>query len=344
MNQFSDDIRIYQPKGLSPLVKGILALVGGVVAGLFALAYFGLQLLLPPERSSLVTTLVPVLGGTFLAIGCAGFGLWSLVSPWRVTVWHGGLQVDNIFGTREIAWAEIARAETNQVSFLFWSGKPVRVLNLFNATGRRLAQLSESLAGYDELKGMITGAVSSRSNAPALAHKAAEKRRSKARWNAVLAFIFGPLLAAAGIGMAWHTWSEITAAKLMAATGIDVQAEIIRHYKFNVTPRLEYAFVDQSGKRHQRDAMMATAEWQMLAGQSTVTVRYLPGNPVYSRLSRGEVSSEPVDPMWQLPLCLAGLLLGLAIFGFGFVQWRGWDFVGEGGKLRWKHVDEEQKD
>ena len=119
---------------------------------------------------------------------------------------------------------------------------------------------------------------------------------------------------------------ELRQRKGAQKNAISTEAVIEKHYKFNVTPRLEYVFRDEAGFEHRRDTIVASHTWSRLKAGDKVAVRYFTEDPDYSRLAQGDMDDrQSHDPQLMLlagPLCR---VMGLGFFIAGVLQFCGVD-------------------
>lgn len=160
-----------------------------------------------------------------------------------------------------------------------------------------------------------------------------EQRRRKARRSARLLVVAGVIFAPLGLFVAGHSLNTLTHKRSLAREGVDVEARIVRHYRYNITPHLEYAFEDAYGRTFKRDVVMEPAAWEALAGAETASVRYLPSDPDWS-IIEGEEIATPEGP----PIIIAGALCTLMAVGFLVLGVLGIDLRVEGGKLKFTRI------
>ncbi len=138
------------------------------------------------------------------------------------------------------------------------------------------------------------------------------------------------MLLAASAAIAWMTHSEQQAERLLAEQGVPAEGEIVRRFLApnGVTPRLEYRVRTPAGDAPVRNAEVTRSYWDSLAGQTTVPIRAVPGQPSISRLAEGEAPAEQdffKTPLGGFGLAAAGGLMSLFIFSLGILQLCGWD-------------------
>ncbi len=310
-----DDLKfvyvLKKPVGFRPIlyILGGLALLG--VAGLA----FLVGLLLPAENQPfgvfIASTVLPTLG----AITAFGAAIALMRSPQRVIVAPKGLIVEGDRGTRRWTWSEIGWASSGTAAI---GMRPQ--LTVFDPHGRKLVTLGPEFDDFAGLTDSITAAIARKTD-----HVAERVQSRKAKRSAAFLILGGVAFLALAITNGINASTERTDARKLATAGIETDATIKRRYLYNVTPRLEYAFVGSEGQVFARDTMMQQAEWNALTDAKTVAVRYLPADPDNSRLLAGEVEDEFGSPGVNLLLSFAVGVMALFFLAVGVMQWSGWD-------------------
>ena len=307
-----------------------LLLAGGIVLGLLLIATF-LLMLSSPSHSPYMPG---VIGGASVApIFMIGLAIVRLRNPLRVVVDARGLLLERRITPLFIRWsdiAEVARDRTSEIG----GQNPKDVLILRGEGGRVLARIVGTLPRLPALVAEVESRSALARGAPTYDRdRSIEQRRRKARRGARLLVVAGVIFAPLGLFVAGQSLNTLTHKRSLAREGVDVEARIVRHYRYNITPHLEYAFEDAHGRTFQRDVVMEPAAWEALAGAETASVRYLPSDPDWS-IIEGEEIATPEGP----PIIIAGALCTLMGVGFFVLGVLGIDLRVEGGKLKFKRI------
>lgn len=300
-----------KPVGLRPVffIFGGLLLLG--VAG----AAFLLGLLLPAGRQPfpffIASTVIPTLG----ALAAFAHAISLMRSPERVTVGSTGLSVEGEHGTRRWPWPEIGWATIGMGTFTYQ-----RQLTVYDPQGKKLVTLGAAFDDFDGLAESIKAAIERKSDG--IATQVQSRKAKKTGTLMILGSLAFLALAIVNAAMAQH---EKSTAQRLADEGVRTEATVLKHYLYNVTPRLEYGFTTPDGKTITRDAMLEQDAWNALDGVDTVAVRYVPDDPDNNRLVAGEVVNEMGSPTTNLLLAVAVGMMALFFLLVGILQYRGWD-------------------
>jgi hypothetical protein len=267
-------------------------------------------------------------GASVLGFGLLARGLFLLRTTARVVVDDSWVHLESAFARRSVGWGEIARIECDKRSPAL-GGETLRVVRLIGTSGKRLAEISETIGDFEFLANEITQRSTAARGQATFDAQADEKRRvtrdaKKIEW---VSFFFG--LATLGMGATlWAGINEEMHLRRYASEGKRVEAKIVRRYMYRVTPRLEFSFRDEAGKEHTRDTMMYQGPaWDALEGKKTVPVEYLKSDPSWNRLLEGEDAETKFGGKFLL---VSGG--GFLVFGFLFlVTLLGFDLKMENG-------------
>jgi len=264
--------------------------------------------------------------GPMIAFSCFGLALavYQLRLPrvaW-ITPDHLGLQ--NWFGYQRVAWSSITYAEQKAPEFGV-SKKGQIQLVLRDSAGKLLVQL----AGNADLVTALHREVTQRSPAahtqPSQSPTFARRVRRK-RWTSIITGAFLTLMGAAGT---WFMASETLKDRRLENEGIAGNARIVKHYMFNVTPRVEIEITGPNGSKATKNVSMTQAAWTALEGQKEAPVRYVPDDPANARVVGQDEKHETQS--WMIGGGVLMLLLGIGCFVMGLL---GYDLVTRDGKFR----------
>jgi len=201
----------------------------------------------------------------------------------------------------------------------------------FWRTVRSRETLTELIADFDDLVAQVGARVEEATGAGV-----GDARLRKSKRNAVLCCVGGIAFFCLCVFLGIDAWRTKTNLRLLETEGVEVDARIKRHYIYNVTPRIEYAFTTPDRATFTRDASMDRSAWDRLQGAKTVRVRYVPSNPDFSRLMDGEVEDMEMNP--NVGLVFAGIGIALSVFFIvaGVFLWSGReiDLDTKAGKIR----------
>jgi hypothetical protein len=237
----------------------------------------------------------------------------------EVGVGDYGVRVTAANKTATYDWETIAWSTVQKNG---WTQR--KEMTLFDANGKALTKLDESLENFEFLQQIITEAIS-RKEDPATARV----RGKKAIRNGVICLVAGAILSAAVVGMVIATRHEQQSARILATSGVPGMASIERRFLApnGITPRLEYRVVTPEGKSGTRNAEMSRVSWDGLEGQKTVPVIYVPSDPDNSRLAFGEVKRRELTDSPVVTYALAAMMgaFCLLLIAVGVLALMGWD-------------------
>lgn len=288
-------------------------IVGGIVLITGAVVLFAGLLMLPQalDPGPLVVQMI-VTGPILAAIALIAIGRSKRSCPVQVDLDERGLTVHSVAGQRKIAWDAIAAVETGKRDTLM-TGITLETLRLLDARKKCLVEFDSQLSPFEELVTSIQRHVGAASAVPVIDTSPRKRRR-----DAILLLVIGPLFLALAIFVGLDARNEVRQRQALLEQGRPAQARIVRHYKFNVTPRLEYVFEDSGGTPQTRDTIVEERVWQGLREGGFVAVRYLPDEPGYNRLVVGDADdASGHDPrLMQLVAPLVGLMaIGFILAG-----------------------------
>ena len=294
----------------------VLWLIGGL--GALGLAAVGLVVAeaarVNPISLQVMTTLPTLIGiGALLAA-------WATThTPREVGVGPGGVRIKTRRGSQLYRWDRVGWS-TVQPGTL--NGR--RHLILYDTGGRPLARLSDALEDFDGLVRAIAEGIAAKGD-----QTADRVRSSRGKRSAVFMAGTGVVGLAVAAAVAWMTYRELRADRLLRESAVPGEAQIEQRFLApnGVTPRLVYRITAPGGRSATRNAEVARPVWDALAGARTVPVLYIPDEPGISRLAFGE--AEDRDPFKQ-PLIGYGLPVAVALLSLFFLatavlMWLGWD-------------------
>lgn len=300
-----------KPIGIRP----VLYLLGGLAMAGFAFLMFLIGLILPTERQAfpifIGSTVAPTLGAVYAF--AAAFNL--MRSPRQVAVGPKGLTVEGGDGPRTWSWDQIGWATVAAGAVA-----PQKRLAVYDPNGKRLVTLGPEFEDFDGLAESVKAAIARKPDGTAERIKT-----RKAKKSSLFLILGGIAFLALAIVNGLNAQNEKAAAKRLARDGAEIDAKVVRHYLYNVTPRLEYEFTTADGKTVRRDAMVQDAAWQALEGAATVPVRYVPADPDNNRLAAGEVEDQFGPPELNIFVSVGVGIMALFFLGAGLMQWFGWD-------------------
>lgn len=300
-----------KPVGLRPVFYLFAGLACLGLAGFM----FLIGLLLPPERQAfpvfIGSTVIPTLG----ALALFGSAFQLMRSPRRVTVGSTGLAVEGSDGEWSWTWDEIGWATVATAALT-----PQKRLVVYDPAGKKLVTLGAEFEDFHGLAESIKAGIARKPD-----EAAGRVQSRKARKSAAFLILGGIAFLALAFVNGFNAQNEKADAKRLAQDGIETEASVLRHYLYNVTPRIEYAFSTPEGREVRRDAMMQQADWNALQRATTVPVRYVPADPENNRLVSGEVEDQFGDPAASLFLSVGVGVMALLFLSVGLMQWFGWD-------------------
>lgn len=300
----------------TPQTHPLLWLAGGFVAFAFAaLGFLAAQFSRGDEISLHFQTTLPAT----LGIG-AFFTAWMMArAPLEVGIGPSGLRITSRRESRLHLWSQIgwSKIQTGPLDHR-------RYLLIYDLEGRKVAALSEALAGFDTLAEQIAGHLGSWGDGTAQRIQLAKARKS-----AVFVAVVSVVFIAVSAFVALETRDTIRAQRRLQESAVPGEARIEeRHLAPNgITPRLVYRITTPGGRSARRNAELERPVWDQLAGATTVPVLYVPDEPEISRLATGEVEDRSLFDRPLVGYGLPALLTGMSLFflAVAALQWRGLD-------------------
>jgi len=300
----------------TPATNALLWLAGGIAA--FVWAALGLlmaQLSRGNEISLHLRTTVPAM----LGVG-AFFTAWMMArTPLEVGVGPSGLRITSRRGSRVHLWSQIGWSKVQAGAL-----DQRRYLNVYDVEGRKIATLSEALAGFDTLVERIAGQIGARNDGTTQ-----RVQLTKARQSAVFIVVVSVVFLAVSAFVARETRDELRAKQRLQREAVPGEARIEERFLApnGITPRLVYRIATPGGRSAQRNAEVERPVWDQLAGATTVAVLYVPDEPEISRLASGEVEDSSLfsQPLLGYGVPLALSLTCLVFLATAVLQWRGLD-------------------
>ena len=242
--------------------------------------------------------------------------------PVRVLLDERGLTVEWLIRRRTFIWDEISEIQLKKeeglqttwyASFAGRKSVPKENLLLMDNNGRKLAQISESIKPFDVLVREIHNRTTAARGASTFS---VDKQISREMLDRMkkrrLLLILGIPITLLGIAVGIMTYIEAHNDYLLEKDGQVIAADIVKHYIYNITPRMEYAFTMPDGKKYSNNVMVERQYWDALENSRTVPVKYLPANPKNNQLVSGQVA----DTDMPFPLII---VMSLLVSGIGFL-------------------------
>jgi len=305
--------------------KVILAFGSALVLLFVLVGLFLLNLVLGVHSATF-----PAFAGISLVFGgsAVGYGVSLLRRPLMVVLDGQGMLIEGLIGRKSIEWgkiAEVRRAQTSPSWMVFYTSARKRrvliALTLLDERKRKLAVFTSDFPEFESLAAEITARSTAARGAPTYdreKHVAEILKRQKA---SRLTFpAIGVFLVVIGsLGM--HSfYGDYARERRMREEGIVVEATVVRLWKHNVTPWVEYAYESREGGSHSGEAMMQRGPWEGLSEGDTIRVRYDPHRPADSELVSGG-QRRPNGPFGLMLICvvlvtgIGALAIVLALFG-----------------------------
>ncbi|MBL8852140.1 MAG: hypothetical protein JNG89_20875 [Planctomycetaceae bacterium] len=306
--------RTFQPRS-SAALTGTLQCVGGALVIGFALVMFVIHLFIHSNQFVMhASTTLPIL----LGLGLLSAGISALRSPSLITVDAEGIELSGGRGSRRIAWSEIGVANANSSGL-----SQRRQLALCDTRGKSLVTIGDTFPDFGAFVKLVQSHVQKKPD-----NVAEPLRMKKARKTALLSAAFGVFMGVAAVGVAWNTWDTERGRQLLASDGVEGEARIVERFLApnGVTCRLNYEVTGDGGKTATRNAEVERSYWNELEGATTVPVRYVPAEPGYSELLRGDVPSDDELGKGGYALSAAGAVMMLFGFGVALMQFKGYDY------------------
>jgi hypothetical protein len=311
----------------------------GILFIIFMILIFLIAMVLPPGGKG---SMFPgFFGGmSVIPIFSIGYGIFLLSSVIRVQINAEGVWLEGFISKKSIPWGKIARLKREKVRANLFSNKETDILVLCDDNDKELGRVSGIIDDFADLVGEIEKRSSESRGASTfnleseISRKQQEeiRKRKKLKW--VFIVIVGMFLTFTGYGAYEYYYHH-----KLQNEGKIIEAEIVRHYMYNVTPRLEYCFTTSDGKKHHNDVMMETPDWNNLEKQQKVKVCFLEDLPEYNCLSVGEI---PATDPWEFLMVGLG---GTVFFGiFLGIVCSGYDVVSKNGKIKLRKVGDIAED
>ncbi|MBI1785757.1 hypothetical protein HYR69_11490 [Candidatus Sumerlaeota bacterium] len=335
-----------------PLPSGELVFTNPAKIGLYATLSLGLAALLfiIIIVTFFLSLLVPngpgpglfpgLMGGQMVGVMfLSAYGINLLGVPIRITLGAEVLTVEWLISRKSFNWnqiAELRRTSSGTWGALGSGGRKKKLpdpLLLLDDKGKTIAKLSgeilnaQGLISEIERRSSLARGASTFHREEQIARHLKEQRK-KAIKTAVLGAILLFMGLAAGGSLYWEHRKEMR----LQAEGIVAEAKVLRHFKFNITPRLEYEFSDERGNAHRKDVEMKLDAWEAAEGEKTIPIKYLADDPETSALLSGGQKRQDVP--FPLIMLSAGLMVGLGAASIGMYFIGIADIKMDGGKLK----------
>lgn len=322
-----------------------IALVVSVFSILLIAVTFFLELL---SRKS--SSIMPGLIGGMSVIPIMGiwFAIWQLRQPVRILLYEQGLTVEWLVRSKELSWKDIGEFELKEVDFLwhgwmgFFAGKKKvskECLVLFGRDRRKIAEIGGEMEGFDVLvKEIHSRSSQAQGESTFDVDKQTSQQVDSQKKKRIAMFFVGLFLVAMGVGFGITESVGEHNRRLLEKEGQVVEAVVSRHYKYNITPRIEYTFTDSDGRTYSENVMVESMYWESLEENGTVPIKYLPANPKNHRLAEGQVESMRVP--FGLALVGSLVMTGLGVVCIGMYFFRISDIKFEDGRFIIVRTDE----
>jgi hypothetical protein len=312
-------------------LQAALCLAGGIGVLLVMIVIFLLDLSVPQRGGN--DFLPGILGGTSIIwIALIARGLFLLRSVTQVAIDPDGVHLQGFISRKTIAWSEIDRIQLDKRTGIFamYGGKSHNILSILDARGKTLGTIPDTIENFGVLGEEIAARSSDQTghttyNASTEEQRQIAKSGRKMKFAAVLAGIMALFMGAAFV---WGLIDQIHVSRY-ATEGVTIDAKVVDHYMLRVTPYVKYAFKDEAGKLHTREAMMKKGDWDLLALSRTVPVQYLRSDPEWNRLVHGEDETSLSGPFLWIS---GGMTLLMGFFCVTSIL--GYDLKSEGGVTR----------
>lgn len=247
-------------------------------------------------------------------------GLYLLNSPVRIVIGRDGLTIEGLIRRKFIPWNQIAQLDVKKEegfpqNWLSLGGKekmPTEKLILLDENEKKIGEIYGKFEQFGLLIQTIrdySTHVRGISTFHADKHQARQARSQKR--NRVLMLTLGMIFILIGIGLGTNSLLGQRNRRLLQNEGVNIDAKIVKHYIYNVTPRLEYSFVASDGQTYTKNVMVQRKYWDTLSEEGTVPVRYLPSSPSHSRLVSGQDDSMELSFPLDFGLSVLAFLMGL---------------------------------
>lgn len=250
----------------------MLLLVGGGLAILWAIAGFGLSLLVNASQLSMhaMSTLPATIGVSLISAGLA-----KRKGPDRIFLTKTGLLAETNGFERLIPWSEIAWAKVETVGML-----QQKQLRLYNIQGEVVLSLPPAVEDFEDLCEVVIRKVGHTHS-----EVATQVGKSTTRRNAILMLIVGPLLGGAAVFITLEDRKESEAAALLQTQGQVVSAEIVERFTApnGRTRRLKYRLNAESPEENVESNRSCGRPWKGSSGWMSSPCPDAPTSAVWCR-------------------------------------------------------------
>ncbi|MBN1765830.1 MAG: hypothetical protein JW860_11270 [Sedimentisphaerales bacterium] len=320
------------------LRQAIISFTVAFISLVLMLAVFFLNLLDSSGSNQMNPTIIATSGMSICMFFGIMYGIYLLSSPVRVYLDEYRITIEWLIKRKTYEWHQIheLRRDKKEVNSLWQLKKSSRdILELYDEKGKKLAELNSDLADFTILAGEIESRTSVAQGKTTYDRNAQMDRNYKKQVrNSRFFGIFGIILFVGSLTTCISEYQNHRIQKLLDTEGVTIEAKILRHYMYNITPRLEYEYTDPEGNLYTDNVMMEKEAWDKLSGQEIVTIVYLPSEPKHSRLMEGQngISASPFSPGVSMALFAGAGVMGVLLI----VMWLAKiaDIKSESGKIR----------
>jgi len=321
--------RTYVARG-NPKLELILTFGGGILSAIFIIIMI-IALFNAPTTGNFSRQPGFIGGFSVIPIMLIARGLFTTRNIIRLTLDQNGIALESPISFKTIPWTQIARIQKKDRSSFM--GESHETLILFNADGKELAQIRDTLDRFPDLIQQLEIRSAAGRSAPIIeADEDVAAETKKARRRAKIVGSLFALLTLAMIGGTVVGFVELSHERKFARESVPAKATILKHYMIRQTPYVEVEFTDPTGKTHKHVTMMEMGPWEELPHSQTVPIQYVRSDPSLFRLIKGE--DHPGFPYFWL----VGLIASL-VFATGTVfSFLGYDIKSKGGVvqiIRW---------
>jgi hypothetical protein len=294
----------------------IISLVASIITIIMIIVIFFLGLL-----SSDSNPLMPgIVGGiSFLPVLGLSFAFYLLRSPVRIVVTDSGLTLEWLIRQKTFSWRMISRLELkdpgifhNWVSSMKGKSKTAsEMLVIFGPNGKKLFEIGDNFENFSALMEQIRQRSSDASGKATFnSQEQIQKKIHRQNKSRIILLVLGILFAGISISVLVISIVASHNKKLLKTEGQIIEATIMRHYLYNVTPRLEYSFTLEEGETFSKNVMVNKPYWETLEENSTVPVKYLPSNPKKNTLAFDNANDTDLPLVIAVPTCLILCFMG----------------------------------
>jgi hypothetical protein len=330
--------------------KVTVAFGGAFLSLVFFVGVFLLDLLL--DIDSYFTSALA--GVTVLGIiSGVGYGIYLLRRPLKVVLNGDGIQTEGLIGGKSIPWDAIAEVQRRKADFSLWMHfhRPIKdadhvvVLNLLGEGKKKLASFMSDFPNFESLANeIIKRSSAARGGSTYDREKHVAEILKDQKRKRVLLPLGGAFLVVMGAVGLISSYRDHVKEQRMKDEGVVVEATVIRLWKYNVTPWVEYLYQTTDGRELTDKAMMERRAWEGLEEGHVIRVRYDPLEPERSELLFGQKKGKREPPAGLFVFAagfaaLVGLfLLAMPVFGISDVKVT----KGKIRFIRYGEIDEEQ--